>query len=372
MTLVVCILALWGLGLILLFRIPVCATGGARPPYPTLSVIVPARNEERNLPTLLDSLAEQDLSPSEVIVVDDDSTDSTARLAREAGARVIASKPLPAGWRGKTWACLQGAEAAAGEVLLFVDADTFFESGGLRRILDTYLEERGIMSVGAYHSVKCAYEQLSAFFNLIMTAGTGAFTILGRKLQPAGLFGQFLMLDRRTYFECGGHTSVKDKILENFYLAEVFRRSGTPMRCYGGKGTFSMRMYPEGLHDLIEGWSKAFATGAAQTPLPTLLMIIGWITGAFTSVVVLLIAAFIGSFNKLALGGILYLLFALQTWSMLIRIGAFRFYTALLYPISLLFYIAVFGRSLMFVVFKKKVSWKGRQMDPESPGKRAP
>ena len=366
MILMLVILVLWGLGFVFLFRIPVCRKGSTRRQYPTLSVIVPARNEERNLPNLLGSLAKQDFSPTEVIVVDDNSTDATARVAREAGAKVILSKPLPVGWRGKTWACLQGAEAAVGELLLFIDADTFFESGGLRAIVDTYLQGGGVMSVGAYHKVKRAYEQLSAFFNLIMTAGTGAFTMPCKKMQPGGLFGPFLMLDHKTYFETGGHASVKDKILENFYLAEVFRRSGTPMRCYGGKNTFSMRMYPEGLHDLIEGWSKAFATGAAQTPLPTLLMIIGWITGAFTSVVILLIAAFTGSPNKLALGGMLYLLFALQTWFMLIRIGAFRFYTALLYPIPLSFYVAVFVRSAILVALKKKVSWKGRQMDTGS------
>jgi 4,4'-diaponeurosporenoate glycosyltransferase len=361
------ILALWGVGFVFLFRIPVCRIGVARRQYPTLSVIVPARNEGKNLPTLLGSLAEQDLSPTEIIVVDDNSTDSTAQVAREAAARVLPSKPLPPGWRGKTWACFQGAEAAVGELLLFVDADTFFESGGLRAVVDTYLEARGVMSVGAYHKVKRAYEELSAFFNLIMTAGTGAFTILGQKVQPGGLFGPFLMIQRDAYFKTGGHANVKDKILENFYLAEVFRRAGNPMRCYGGKGTFAMRMYPHGLHDLIEGWSKAFATGAAQTPLVTLLMIIAWITGGFTSVVWFVIAVFTGSRNAPALSGILYLLFALQTWFMLFRIGSFRFYTALLYPIPLLFYVAVFARSSIIVALKKKVSWKGRQMETGPP-----
>jgi 4,4'-diaponeurosporenoate glycosyltransferase len=369
MTFMLPILGLWGLGFVFLFRIPVCRIGVAHKQYPSLSIIVPARNEERNLPGLLGSLAEQDFSPTEVVVVDDNSTDSTAQVAREAGARVIPSKPLPAGWRGKTWACLQGAEAAVGEVLLFCDADTFFECGGLRRIVDAYLEERGVVSVGAYHKVERAYEELSAFFNLIMTAGTGGFTILGRRLQPTGLFGQFLMLDRRTYFERGGHTCVKDKVLENFYLAEVFRRSGTSLRCCGGKGAFSMRMYPNGLRDLIQGWSKAFATGAARTPLPILLMIIAWIAGSCTSVILLLMAAFAGSLSALMPSGILYLLFAVQIWFMLMRVGSFRFYTALLYPIPLLFYLAVFTRSSFIVAFKKEVSWKGRQMETGPPRK---
>ena len=81
MTILLLPLALWGLGFILFFRIPVCQIDAKRRQYPTLSVIVPARNEERNLPTLLASLAGQDLSPTEVIVVDDNSTDSTALVA---------------------------------------------------------------------------------------------------------------------------------------------------------------------------------------------------------------------------------------------------------------------------------------------------
>ncbi len=102
---------------------------------PSLSVIIPARNEAHNLPTLLGSLAAQSVRPCEILVVDDGSTDRTAEVARELGARVIASEPLPEGWRGKTWACHQGAQAATGELLCFVDADTWFEPGGLARIL---------------------------------------------------------------------------------------------------------------------------------------------------------------------------------------------------------------------------------------------
>ena len=90
-------------------------------------MIIPARNEAHNLPRLLESLASQSVQPREVIVVDDGSTDDTAEIARRHGAEVLVSKPLPEGWRGKPWACHQGAEAASGDLLCFVDADTCFE-----------------------------------------------------------------------------------------------------------------------------------------------------------------------------------------------------------------------------------------------------
>ncbi len=108
-------LALWSAGFLLLGRLRPCARAGAAAPPLSVSVIIPARNEEHNLPTLLRSLASQAVKPHEILVVDDGSTDRTAEVARQLGATVIASKPLPDGWRGKTWACHQGAQAATGE-----------------------------------------------------------------------------------------------------------------------------------------------------------------------------------------------------------------------------------------------------------------
>ena len=179
-------LALWMSGWLVLFRLPRCRNGNEGP-YPRVSVIIPARNEEKNLPRLLRSLREQDLQPDEVLVVDDGSTDRTAEFARREGARVLTSEPLPPGWRGKAWACHQGARAAQGEVLLFLDADTFFLPGGYRRLLDTFLSVGGALSVAPYHEVRRPYEQLSAFFNLLMLAGVGAFSGWAHPGQATGL-----------------------------------------------------------------------------------------------------------------------------------------------------------------------------------------
>jgi 4,4'-diaponeurosporenoate glycosyltransferase len=361
-------IALWLLGFAVLFRIPVCRANTTAIKGMSLSIIVPARNEESNLPILLASLAGQEPAPLEIIVVDDESDDSTADAARAGGAKVVDSKPQPPGWRGKTWACWQGAQASRGDVLMFVDADTFFEPCGLKRAIDTFAETGGALSIGPYHRVLRPYEELSAFFNLIMTASTGAFTIFGRRLAPRGVFGQFLMVDREAYFAQGGHESVKARTVETFCFGARLRGAGVPLRCYGGRGSFGMRMYPEGLRSLVEGWTKSFASGAAAAPPALVLMVVAWIAGALFPVSFMLVAVFRADNEALLAWAGIYVLFALQVFSLLVRIGSFRAWTALAYPVPLVFFIAVFTRASLLMALGRRVLWKGRETSPRRTG----
>jgi 4,4'-diaponeurosporenoate glycosyltransferase len=361
MTVWLAMAGLWALGFVFLWRIPVCRRSPGPTPGCSLSVIIPARDEEETLPALLASLREQDPSPDEIIVVDDASRDRTAAVAAAGGARVLASRPLPSGWRGKTWACHQGAGEAAGEVLIFMDADTRLEPGALRALRDTYARQPGVLSLGPYHRVCRFHEQFSAFFNLLMTAGTAAFTILGGRLRPRGLFGPFLMVDRRAYEAIGGHEAVRGRILEHFFMAPLFAQAGIPLRCYGGRGTVTMRMYPQGWGELKAGWSKAFATGAAQTPPGLLLLIMAWLAGSLLAA-----GGLAGAVMRGAPCGpwlAVYGVYAAQLYAMLIRIGSFRWFVALLYPVPLLFYMVVFMHSVIRAGLRKDVSWKGRHID---------
>lgn len=335
-------LMLWFAGWIALGRIRRCACGEANQllRVPQISVIIPARNEEQNLPKVLASLAAQSIRPMEIIVVDDASTDGTAEVARAHGARVIDSKPLPEDWRGKTWACHQGAQAAAGELLLFLDADTWFEPGGLTRVLADY--DGGAFSAGPYHAVRRAYENVSLFFNFNMTICTS----------PGGLFGQMLLVDQASYRHVGGHESVRGRILENCFLAQQFRAAGIPARSVIGRDVISFRMYPNGLHELIVGWTKGFAAGAGQTPRGVLLLVIGWMIGLMFAPLGCLITG--GSWAWSAA----YLLCAAQVYWGSRQIGAFRWWAALVYPVPLVFFFAVFACSARRA--GKQVSWKGR------------
>jgi 4,4'-diaponeurosporenoate glycosyltransferase len=351
-------LGLWSAGWLVLGRIKPCAVNPFTPlPGRKLSIVVPARNEVHNLPNLLRSLTSQSVSPDEIIVVDDASTDGTGEIARQLGARVIESLPLPDGWRGKTWACHQGAQAARGDWLLFLDADTWFESDGLHRVLlEFQVAGGGALSVAPFHQVARAHEQFSAFFNLVMLAGTGAFTLAGDRLQPRGLLGQFLLIERAAYEKVGGHEAVKGRILENFWLAEKLRALGVSLRCRSGDGVFAFRMYPLGWRELIEGWTKGFASGAGQTPVPILLLVILWMIGLMLPLVGLAFTS--EPFRWLAV----YLLGVMQVGWMLGRVGSFSWLTALFYPVPLIFYFVVFTRSVRRARGKQAVTWKGREI----------
>jgi 4,4'-diaponeurosporenoate glycosyltransferase len=333
-------LAFWAAGFLLLGRFQRIRVKGSAGPLPAVSVIIPARNEEHNLPVLLRSLASQPAKPRQIIVVDDSSTDRTAAIARESAATVIPSLPLPDGWRGKTWACHQGAQAATADLLLFLDADTWFEPDGLARMLSAY--PGGGFSVAPCHAVQKAYEDLSLFFNFAMTAGT----------LPDGLFGQMLLVDRESYRRAGGHEAVRGRVLENLWLAGQFRAAGIPVRSVSGRGIFSFRMYPGGLRELVQGWTKGFASGAGQTPRGALLLIVAWMVGLMLAPLGWLIT------GDWLCWGALYLACAAQVLWFGRLVGTFRSFSALLYPVPLIFFFLVFLWSV--VHSGKTVTWKGR------------
>jgi 4,4'-diaponeurosporenoate glycosyltransferase len=236
---------------------------------------------------------------------------------------------------------------------LFLDADTWFEPEGLAHALAEFQAGGGgALSIAPYHVVRDFHEHFSAFFNLVMLAGTGAFTLLGDRFPQPGLLGQFLLIDRAAYQRAGGHEVVKGRILENFWLSKQLRTANVPMHCRSGRGVCSFRMYPEGWRQLVEGWTKGFASGAGQTPSFILLLIISWLGGLFFVPI-----AFVTRGAPL-LWLVVYALCAAQVCWLLRRVGTFHWSAAVFYPVLILFFFAVFARSC----FRsgKTVSWKGR------------
>jgi 4,4'-diaponeurosporenoate glycosyltransferase len=350
----------WFLGFLFLFRIPRCKGSiGEVKSYPSISVIIPARNEEKSLPILLASLKDQVFNPDEIIVVVSPSEDKTLEIAEQNDVKVIPSEPLPEGWVGKPWACYQGAQVAKGDILVFLDADTRLERNGIKSILDTHFTRGGVTSIQPYHTTKKLYEQLSAFFNIIMMGAMGTCTVFGNLIKPLGLFGPCIVMRREYYLKFGGHEEVKGEVVEDLAIGNRLKKQKIPIHCYGGKNTISFRMYPNGIKELIDGWSKGFATGAVKTYIPILIAIIAWVGGGISATIYSIEAIFSMNTTLILVSTAAYLGFVIQIYWMLFRIGTFKFYTALFYPICLLFFLLLFLYSIFVIFIRKTVRWKG-------------
>ena len=330
----------------LLARIPRPRGGD---PHTRCSIIIPARNEANALPVLLSSLRPQLAPGDQLLVVDDNSIDATADVASRAGATVVAAPPLPIGWTGKAWACAAGAGASTADTLVFLDADVTVAPGGLDRVVGAH--DGGLTSVQPFHMTERPHERLSLFFNLVAMMGTDAFTPFGTRLTPRGAFGPCLVTSRADYEAVGGHGAVRSAVLDDVELARAYQASGRTVRCLAGRGSVSFRMYPNGVSQLVEGWSKNLAAGAGRTRLLTLLLVVAWIS-------ICIQAPWYGWWP--------YALVVVQLAWMARRIGRFGIAAIVLYPVALAAFLGVFVQSLYLLLVRRRVRWKDRDLNPRA------
>ena len=238
-----------------------------------LSVIVPARNEERNLPRCLATLlsqSEEDFLLGwewELIVVDDASTDGTGAIAEEAarqnaGARRLEAPPLDDDvsrrlFTGKTNACWFGAEQSRGQWLLFTDADTLHEPGDLRRALEEAAREHAALLSYSPRQIVVGFWQRALmpliFSELAVVYPMAQVNDSARSLAAAN--GQFLLVEREAYFAVGGHRAVGRSVLEDVDLAYNVKKTKRVIRFRYAPDALSTRMY-RGFGDMVEGWTK--------------------------------------------------------------------------------------------------------------------
>jgi 4,4'-diaponeurosporenoate glycosyltransferase len=156
-----------------------------------------------------------------------------------------------------------------------------------------------------------------------------------------------------------GHAVAKHAILEDIALGKALQeKTGHLIRAMAGRGAIAFQMYPEGMTSLIEGWTKNFATGAGLIPGWLLATVSLWITGMFIAFLSG-IAPFMWEGQAYLIG---YLLVGVITFLLARKVGRFSILTIVTYPIQLIFFVWLFARSSSRSK-KKKVTWKGRDLD---------
>lgn len=239
--------------------------------YPSVSVLIPCRNEARNIERCVVSLIEQDYPGDfEVIVFDDESDDGTDGILRkvaerDARLRVRRGGPLPAGWTGKNRGCHELSAAAKGEWILFVDADTFHEPAMLRRVVETAVHEGAdLISTFPRQKFHSAGDEflVPLMFFVLMTYLPMYF--VAKRSWPRGSFsaacGQYLFFRKSTYEAVGGHAGLKGKISEAGILAAAVKKMGKKILLRDGSDWIACAMY-RGFGEAWGGFSRSvFAT----------------------------------------------------------------------------------------------------------------
>jgi hypothetical protein len=355
------ILPVWVLGLlsgwVLFRRVTIPAGGdGVPPPAGRLSVIVPARNEERNLPHLLQSLREQTLRPYEVIVVDDCSTDRTREIAESFGVTVISIAELPPGWTGKNWAIWNGYKRSSGDLIAFLDADIRLAPEALEALAKARERTGGVVSVVPYHVTEKWHERLALVTNIL---GIFAFASPFERRNPRkGLYGSCILTSREDYEKVRGHESIRGEILDDLNLGARYRQAGIPVTNYLGRGFVSFRMYEQGLRSEIQGFGKGAALSTSTLTTGTIALTAVWLIGLLVSEC----AVFLWATSWIAPLLIGYGLYTLQIFYFVKYTGRFGFVIVPLHVLSGFFFVFVMLYSLCRVTFVGHVTWKGRDI----------
>lgn len=329
---------------------------GAASDAELVSIIVPARNEEANLPNLLESLVRMNRSNFEVVLVDDESEDRTREIAERFAhehpwlpLKIVSGRPRPPRWSGKNWACHQGYLQSSGRYLLFTDADTQHLPGSLETVV-AKMHRHGLDLLSAVPRHRCEtwWEKLTGPFQIFLLLSTAAFS----KPRPGRLFaiGQYLLFRRESYERQGGHEAIRGSLCDDLELARRCLESGGNYRVEGQTPLFRVRMYSS-FKEFLNGWRRNFRLGFRHASLLGT-MEIYFVIAALTANMKFLFAS--GVEISLMLAGAL-LLAKVQT-----RLGNFSVAGVLFLPANILLFVVVTFMALFDLLGQRDYSWRGR------------
>lgn len=318
---------------------------------PFVSIVIPARNEERTIDRTARAFLAQDYPNFEVVIVNDRSTDRTGEILRSIGdsrLTVIDGSETPGGWLGKPWALEQGARAAKGEVLLLVDADLVYAPETLRAAISD-LEQTGAAMVALWPRVEMhtlaeqvAMPMLSLFGYTVLPLWRSNRSSSPRLALGAGS-GNLIL--RRALDSIGGFGALKNEVVDDVRLAVLVREARMPTRIVRADDLIRLRMY-HGAREIVHGFTKnAFPSMGRSYALGALLI-------ALMAVLHLLPYAMLWWPAIAAITITRIVLFRSLRYSLLNAI--------FLHPLMIAFWAYIFLRSIWFTGVRNEVHWRGR------------
>jgi GT2 family glycosyltransferase len=253
---------------------------------PALTVIVPARNEAKDIRACLTSLLQQDYPAIDILAVNDRSTDATGAIMDELAAlhpaklRVLHVESLPPEWLGKTHAMALAARQTASEFLLFTDADVLFAPDSLRRALAYAVEANADHLVLMPTTIIHRWDEagLLAFFQIFSLWGPRLWRVADPRAQRDALgIGAFNLLRRTAYEAVGGYESLRMEIVEDLGMARRIKRAGLRQRVAFGRDLVRLH-WAAGVPGLIQVMTKNIFA-AVNFRIPLLLGGCAWLLG---------------------------------------------------------------------------------------------
>jgi glycosyltransferase involved in cell wall biosynthesis len=339
-------------------RNPVAASGDS-----LVSIIVPARNEERDIEQSLGRLLELDYSNYEVIAVNDRSTDRTgeimesvaARPAAHGRLRVIHHRELPAGWLGKTHAMWTAANEAKGKWLLFTDADVQFKPDSVRRAL-AYAEAENADHVVLFPQMimkRPGEFMMIAFFQTMFVFGHRPWKVADPKSKDHMGVGAFNMIRRSTYDAVGTYEALRMEVLDDMKLGKVVKNAGFAQRNVFGEDLISIR-WARGARGVVENLTKNFFAVLSFQWWRTLISAFGL---AFLNLMPFLGLWLAPGWERLPYGialGSMFLIYLGMSW----RSGVPAYYF-LLHPVSTALFVYTLLLSMCHALWNDGIIWRG-------------
>jgi len=330
---------------------------------PLVSVLVPLRNEERNVVGLISNLKSLTYPHVEILLLDDGSTDQTLALLQDKTSgdsrfKILTGKELPAGWAGKVHACHQLQEKAKGDYFLFIDADVRLKSSVIEKAL-TLLNKQNAQLLTGFPS----FEVPGILSKLLIPMMH--FVVLfhlpihlankGKMPAATAANGVFMFFEKIAYLKIGGHRTVQTSIVEDVHLAKQMKISGCKVCLANISTDVSCRMY-ERNSEVWEGFVKNIFSGLGRSVMMVILLSIFY--GFFYVLPGVLMVWGLWTLQPLYLFP--YLLIVLQR--MLVDWKANqRLSLSFFMPLSAATMVIIMNASMWRWIRKKPYSWKGRQ-----------